>query len=725
MSKNVIAIVFALGLLAIGWTAYGFLGTNHLALGITMLIAAVYALGGWELRQFRGATATLVAVVQSPGVPTDLDTWLTAVHPALRPAVRARIEAVRAALPGPALTPYLVGLLVMLGMLGTFLGMVVTFKGTVFALEASSDLAAIRTALAAPIKGLGMSFGTSVAGVAASAMLGLMSAISRRERLEAVRLLDARITTDLRAFTQAQRQDDTLKTLQAQAAAMPQVVDRLQSLMDTIEQRQAQLHEQLLAQQQRFHQEAGTAYSALAESVGASLTNSLSASARLAGEAIRPVVETAMAGITQSTEATHQRLVAHTQTEWQTLLTRWQATADGLAERWTQVLQQHEQASAGTARNLDGMLQGLVTRFGEQAGALVQTVQATTTRAQADQAAADQARLAAFHAALTNAGDQLAAEWQQVGARTLSQQQAVCEVLERSAGQISERASAHVAQTLEGVTQLLGQSEALVQSRMASEAQWAAQQQALMADLSGVWKAELTALREQEAEQGRAAVARLEGLEAAVAQHLATLGSALEAPMARLMQTASEVPQAAAQVIAQLRQDMAVISERDNAALAERNAMMAQLGELLARINTAADAQRAAIESLVGSAAEVLQQAGARFADALASQAGQVDEVAARVAASAVELASLGEAFHQGVGLFSASNEKLVDGLQRIEGALAQNLSRSDEQLAYYVAQAREVIDLSISSQQGIVEDLRRLHAQAGAAGAAGTGAAG
>jgi hypothetical protein len=84
----------------------------------------------------------------------------------------------------PALTPYLVGLLVMLGMLGTFLGMVVTFKGAVFALEGSTDLQAMRSALAEPIKGLGLSFGTSVAGVAASAMLGLMSAIARRERLD-------------------------------------------------------------------------------------------------------------------------------------------------------------------------------------------------------------------------------------------------------------------------------------------------------------------------------------------------------------------------------------------------------------------------------------------------------------------------------------------------------------------------------------------------------------
>src|SRR5690606_6238129 len=87
----------------------------------------------------------------------------------------------------------------------------------------------------------------------------------------------------------------------------------------------------------------------------------------------------------------------------------------------------------------------------------------------------------------------------------------------------------------------------------------------------------------------------------------------------------------------------------------------------------------------------------------------QVDEVSARVAASAIELSSLGESFSHGVGLFNSSSEKLVLSLQSIEGAIGQSLTRSDEQLAYYVAQAREVIDLSISSQQGIVEDLRRL----------------
>ena len=62
--------------------------------------------------------------------------------------------------------------------------------------------------------------------------------------------------------------------------------------------------------------------------------------------------------------------------------------------------------------------------------------------------------------------------------------------------------------------------------------------------------------------------------------------------------------------------------------------------------------------------------------------------------------------------LFGDANEKLVAHLQRIEAALDKSLTRSDDQLAYYVAQAREVIDLSMMSQKQIVEDLQQLAAQ-------------
>ena len=59
--------------------------------------------------------------------------------------------------------------------------------------------------------------------------------------------------------------------------------------------------------------------------------------------------------------------------------------------------------------------------------------------------------------------------------------------------------------------------------------------------------------------------------------------------------------------------------------------------------------------------------------------------------------------------LSGEANEKLIASLQRIEAAMDQSAARSDEQLAYYVAQAREIIDLSLMSQEKVVAELRQL----------------
>jgi ABC-type transporter Mla subunit MlaD len=179
--------------------------------------------------------------------------------------------------------------------------------------------------------------------------------------------------------------------------------------------------------------------------------------------------------------------------------------------------------------------------------------------------------------------------------------------------------------------------------------------------------------------------------------------------MARLMHTASEAPKAAAEVIAQLREQMSQLAERDNASLAERADLVGQIGTLLQQVQQTTGEQRAAIENLVGSATGVLDRVGKQFADTVGAQAGRAEAMADQAATSAAQLAALGEAFQQGTQQLATSHEQLVRSLQRVEGAIGQSLARSDEQLAYYVAQAREVIDLSISAQQGIVEDLRQL----------------
>ncbi|WP_332742765.1 DUF802 domain-containing protein [Hydrogenophaga sp.] len=639
MSNNAVNRLFfvgalTLGLIAVVWVGWGFVGTSAIALAMTVAIGGVYLLGAQEIRRFRATTDALAqALANVPQPLAQLSDWLARVPSALQNAVRARIEGERAALPGLALTPYLIGLLVMLGMLGTFLGLVVTFRGAVFTLEGTADLQAIRAALAEPIKGLGLAFGTSVVGVATSAMLGLMSVISRRERMAVVRQLDAHTATVFRPFSLAHQRNETFKALQQQAGALPAVVDQLQALMAQMERRGQQLDEQLLERQALFHREASVAYQDLGQSVARSLNDSLTASARVAGETLQPVVENAMAAIASESTRLHERVSDAVQTQLGGLSTQLGANARTALEGWTQALQQHAHTSEQQTHGLERALVAFTTTFEQRSAALLAGVHDTVSRSHAEQAATEQQQQTAWKEALRAMATSLQSEWQQLGAQTLAEQQAVGQTLQQTAT---------------------------------------------------LWRNELAALRSEEAARGEAAVQRL-------------------------LETANEAPKAAAEVIAQLRRETTQLGERDNLALQERATLMNNIGSLLQTVQQATGEQRAAIESLVTSASAVLDQVGRQFADTVGVQAHRAQDVAAQVSGSAIELASLGEAFGHGVQLFAATNEKLIGSLQRIEEAVGQSMLRSDEQMAYYVAQAREVIDLSISSQQGIVDDLHRL----------------
>ena len=461
-NKRFFIAAFVLGLAAVAWVGAGFFGTSWLALAMTVVIGGVFATGAWELKQFRAATDTLAQALDANHTdPTaqGLGDWLAGLHPSLQNAVRARVEGERMALPGPALTPYLVGLLVMLGMLGTFLGMVVTFKGAVFALEGSTDLQAIRSSLAAPIKGLGLAFGTSVVGVATSAMLGLMSALSRRARLDVVRQLDTTISTVFRPFSLVHQRQETFKALQQQAQALPEVVDKLQAMMDRMEQRGQQLDAQLLAQQAHFHRDVGVAYTSLADTVGASLKDSLTASAKMAGESLQPVVEAAMAEIAEESKRMHTRLsdVVQVQVLAQVegLSAQFGATARTVSDTWTAALQTHARTSDAQAQGLDRALASFTDNFAQRSDALLATVSSSLAQSQADQATAEQQRLVAWTQSFDTMAAGLQGEWQRVGAQALAQQQLVCQTLEKTAGDITERSSQHAGQTLGAMEKLM------------------------------------------------------------------------------------------------------------------------------------------------------------------------------------------------------------------------------------------------------------------------------
>lgn len=625
MKKHAFPIAFALGAVAVVWVSAAVAGSHLLVLLMTTVIGAVYAFGAIELRQYRATTAQLEhALTQVPAGLETLEDWLPAVPSALRQVVRQRIEGERTVLPGPGLTPYLVGLLVMLGMLGTFLGMVVTLNGAVFALEGTTSVQGMRAAFSEPIKGLGLAFGTSVAGVATSAMLGLMSSLSRRERAGTAQRLDELMATQLRPFSLAHQRQETFKALQQQS----QVVQQLQALMSQMERHSVQLGERVVQGQDRFHGEVKQVYTELARSVDATMRSSLSQSMQIASDSIRPVVQATLSEMAQQAQTMHERL--------------------------------HE-------------------AMGERTQTLLKDVHHTLTEQHNLQAQADAQRLQAWKTSLENTATTLHSQWQASGERTLAQ-----------------------------IERLMSGHDELMRARVASEAQWALQHNQRAEALAALLRDELSALREQEAQRGQAAVDSLSGLQAAVASHLTALGTALEEPIARLIETASEAPRAAAQVIGQLRQEISASVARDNALLDERARMLETLNTLLDAIHHASTEQRGVIDTLVASAQQTLSQASSEFQSHVTTESDKLADVAAQVTASAVDVASLGESFGFAVRHFTEIHEKLIDSLQRIETAMNQSMTRSDEQMAYYVAQAREIVDLSISSQKDVLEALQQ-----------------
>jgi hypothetical protein len=319
----------------------------------------------------------------------------------------------------------------------------------------------------------------------------------------------------------------------------------------------------------------------------------------------------------------------------------------------------------------------------------------------------------------------LSKEWEQSGARTASRQQEICETLAQTARDISVQTQAHASNTIAEIDRLVQaaaeapKAAANLQAELAARDQqrlaaWTEALGAMATTLSHEWEqaGARTASRQQEICETLAQTAR--DISAQTQAH----ASSTIAEIGQLVQAASEAPKAAAEVVAELRQKLSDSMVRDTAMLQERSRLLETLETLLDAVNHASTEQRTAVDALVATSADLLERVGTRFTDRIELETGKLGSVAAQVTGSAVEVASLGEAFGAAVQVFGESNDKLVAHLQRIETALDKSLARSDEQLAYYVAQAREVIDLSVMSQKQIVEDLQQLAGRRAAAGA-------
>jgi hypothetical protein len=858
MNRLLSIVLFLAGLAAVGWVASTYSASHPLALAVTLAIGAFYLMGVLELRQYQQATEGLAHAVSSlPDAPPALGAWLDTLPATLRNTVRLRVEGERVGLPGPALTPYLAGFLVLLGMLGTFVGMVVTLRGTGLALETATDLAAVRASLAAPVKGLGVAFGTSLAGIATSAMLGLLSALARRERLQAGQLLDSRIATTLRVFSPAHQRDESFRLLQRQTEALPAIAERLQAMAASLEQQHQALHERLLAGQDRFHTQAETRYTGLADAVGASLKTSLAESARLAGAAIQPAVETAMAGIAREASALHGQVATRVQQQLDGQAERFEAATTAAARHWSHALAEQRRSNDALATGLQATLAGFADTFGERSATLVQnvatqladttgrlshawqavlaehgeasrtlaattqqTLAATATQFEAQAAAllhtAEQAH-AALHTQTAARDDQRLGAWTSALARHEEATQALATDTQQALTAAAAQFAQHAAALQEGVHQAHAElqvqatarddarqaawSHALAQQEAANLALTTRTQQALAeaaerfaehaaalqhgvaqahaalqadaatrdAQRMAAWAETLAAHAQTNQALATTTQQALAGTAAEFTQHAATLQQTVDrahadlqeriaardadrlaawtgaldsmatslrtewqatsaqaaqqqqgictalsetarqittqteaqarstiAEIGRVLHAAAEAPRAAAEVIGELRDKLSDSMARDNAMLDERARVLETLATLLDAVNHASTEQRSAIDALVGTSAELLERVGHRFTERVDSESARMADTAAQIGASAAEVAALGETFGQAVQAFGQTSEQLGGHLQKLDDTLLQSIARSDDQLAYYVAQAREVIDLSM-----------------------------
>ncbi len=655
-----------LGAAAVVWISAAFVDTNVLALSVTLVIGGVYGIGVIELLQFRLATSTLsraLAPLQEK-VPA-LDEWLDTLHSSLRISVRLRIEGSRGGLPSPILTPYLVGLLVMLGLLGTFVGMVVTLKGAVSALEGATEIQAIRMGLAAPIRGLGLAFGTSVAGVATSAMLGLMSTLSRRDRILATRHLDTKMATVFPHFSLAYDQRETFRALQLQTRAIPEVAEKLTTVADKLD----RLGDRLIANQELFHTSAKTIYAELAAAVNKTHQENLIESVRLAGDHIKPLLQDAMTAITAETQHVHGLLTLSTKENLEELSRLFVVTSEEVTKSWKAGVEAHALSNGALIERMGTSLEAFKEQFEHMAESMLTSL----------------------------------------NQKTLSQQQEIADSLKATIHELTGNTLANTTRMHHEVTGLLKSSEDLIRTRMETEATWIASHSERVDTITTAMRNELGALRDDEDRRGQAAVERLATLESTLASHLTRIGKELEDPMKRLIQTASEVPRAAAEVIGQLRQEASKSVERDNRLLEEHRGILSELDTLSHSLASTSNQQHEAIEQLVDSSKRMLEEVARRFTEHMGSEASNFSKIAESFAVSAVEMASLGDTFGAAVTVFNTSNGNLIENLARIEESLDKATSRSDEQLGYYVAQARGIIDHCMLSQKEIFEELRQL----------------
>lgn len=674
MQRALICIIGVIGALLVGRSALQY-RTDWVALTLVALIGLGLLVGIVEHLRRQARVERLRAALSGlppecgPGFtpPPALVDWFTAAR-AGRPAPPPAISA----------TGYLLGAVIMLGMLGTFLGLVQTMAGARALMHDAPDTAALRSGLATPLSGLVRAFGTSVAGIAASVTLGLSALIVRRhERSVRQAILDY-IAQAYAAFTPTGRELRALESVADAAASLPAAAEalnaaaaRLDGVRTQIAESTTQASVSVTAAAEHAGQAASRAATDAAEAAAAALVNATGALERRLGEvmahseqaAVRLAERTSDAAATAigaHLEALGERLDAHAENrkavedehlvavratlgESAQIFERRQqaqlaAVADTLAASANAARGQTEHISARLTEEFTTLAQGLARQAQAQTqalDALINRLGSTEeVRVQSlDARAADQAE--AHSAAIDRAVEAM----RQQHARQIEALRAEGEALRAREAALAERMAAVEASRGEriaaGQHALLEALRDNADARREAEKHTLAQLTATIAQQTAAARDELTDLRHAHAQLidrlAQAEADRLERLAADEARRGEALTDAMQAAESRY---------AAAE------------QARLHGATAQTEALREASEEVVRSLQAPVQAILDRLEGASLTLAAAERQRGAELSDRLDAVVGQVQAMASRIdraetqRATALEstLAGLGEA---------------------------------------------------------------------------------
>ena len=690
-----IVVPGGVGLWVVARTLAAYLGHDVVASAIVFTIGAALLMGLWELfvRQVR-ASALDRELRALP--PRPQESTVDSASPLLGSLLRARLEHAPMPSLGENTAPFLTGLLVMLGLLGTLLGLFQTVSGAGHALTTitSNDVDALRRSLSAPIDGLTRSFGCSAAGISASAMLGLALALVRRRENRMLRSVYAYATGPLRVQSPVRRQARALEQLVSQGQALPDATAALEGVGSKL----GHLSGELVELQQTALKSQQRAFSELL--------------AALRGEVVKAAADAGEAVLTKVSPLMEQ-----------------------LSQRSSETLSSQAEALNQLARQLKDELTRDELRRREESAQALERMRAQLDEAEQARAAAHAQELSKLTALATQAqstaeqrGHQLTERWTELLSR-LDQERETARERERERLQsVDNQVNTVQAREAERLRELDGLTQ-----RVGAE----------LTRLTGALGTQLDQRNQAEAQQDARSERTLTQLTAAAAALEQSLGqqstslSQLSEQLPPLFQAAASASQAAAERAFERVQDSAQLLETAlTRQSTELEGLITRVGQLLPelvdaaqsgatqtleRLQHTADEQAARFAELEASIergrdeharglANQLQSHSDELEKQLSETGRAVQEAAAVWQASSAEMQAMTQLFTSSVERQREAAQAFSEAFGDVEGAVERaGRNAAHDALSDQLAATQEVFARQLQFQRELFEQLRAL----------------